>query len=118
MVASVEKKTSTSGAPAPCVPWLHTVAEIATAAPGSAAGAVLTAETTQSGPLPTPTRFPASELLSSNSSGVELNGSATAPIQYPPACGALKVPLTRSHAPGCSHGIGGNRPERKSLLVM
>src|SRR4051812_35929425 len=118
MVASVEKKASTSGAPAPCVPWLHTVAVTSTGLPGSALGAVLTAETTKSGALPTPARFPASELLSSNSSGTDWNGSVTAPIQYPPACGALKVPLTRSHAPGCSHRFEGNRPERKSLGVM
>src|SRR5689334_9687589 len=63
MVASLEKKTSTSGAGAPWLPWLQTVALTVTLAPGMAFGAeVLTEVTTKSGPSPTATRFPTAVL--------------------------------------------------------
>src|SRR3954464_13164426 len=71
MVVSLEKKISTSGAPAPWGPWLHTVALTVVMAPGMALGAeVLTEVTAKSGPLPTATRFPTVVLLSSSSSAV------------------------------------------------
>src|SRR4051812_44195051 len=70
MVVSLEKKNSTSGAPAPWVPWLHTVALTVAIAPGMTPGAVLTEVTTKSGPDPTINWFPSAVLLSSRSSGV------------------------------------------------
>src|SRR3954468_6940035 len=72
MVVSLEKKNSTIGAPAPWVPWLHTVALTVAKVPGMALGSVRTEVMTKSGPFPTTSRFPAVALLLSLSSIVEL----------------------------------------------
>src|SRR4051812_34699243 len=78
MTASADRKSCTSVLP-PFVPWLHTVTVAVKELPGTTLAGPLTALTTKSGPLPTPIRPPASELLLSMSSGWLLFGSTMAP---------------------------------------
>src|SRR5512143_1290687 len=114
MVVSADRYSSTSAWPY-SVPWLHTLTWAVKPCPGVALAGPTTSVTMKSGWWPTPTRVPASVLLSSRSSERLLRGSTTAP-SYQALGGELYGELggggvaeagtgTVSHCPGTSHTL-------------